>query len=148
MNEIDSQLLIITRRFMDFLSQFPEIFSDLVQGSIFNFAIYRSFKNLEKESPINIFHVLRTESGIEIHLLKAIDADLELTFSISAIEKLLKSKNQDEYTSLFGKFYNEPDEVIGWIDFILHKRIATLIDKGYGKFAIKAGIFGDERKDK
>ncbi len=148
MNEINSPLLITTKKFMDFLSQFPEIFSDLVQDSILNIAIYKSFKDLEVGAPINIFHVLRTEGGIEIHPFKVEDADLELAFSLNAIEKLIKVDNKNSYLLLFGKLYNEPDEEFGWIDFILHKRIATLIEKGYGKFAIKAGILEDDWMDK
>ena len=49
-----------------------------------------------------------------------------------------------EYAQLLGKFYNEPHETDGWIDFKLHKRTQTLIDMGYGRFAKTAGILEDD----
>lgn len=69
---------------------------------------------------------------------------MELAFSINAVEKLIETDNKDDYLLLFCKFYNEPDEELGWIDFTLYDRIVILIEKGYGKFALKAGLFGGE----
>jgi hypothetical protein len=134
----------IAKRYTIFLAQYPEIFSDLIQGSNFDFAIYNSFGAYDDESPVDIFNVLCNGHGIEIKPGNAVNADLELALSIKAIEKLIQTKTKVEYTKLFGYFYNEPDEEKGWIDFVLHKRTQTLIDMGYGKFAKTAGILEDE----
>jgi len=134
----------IAKRYTIFLAQYPEIFSDLIQGSNFDFAIYNSFGAYDDESPVDIFNVLCNGHGIEIKPGNAVNADLELALSIKAIEKLIKTKTKVEYTKLFGYFYNEPDEEKGWIDFVLHKRTQTLIDMGYGRFAKTAGILEDE----
>ncbi len=134
----------IAKRYTIFLAQYPEIFSDLIHGSNFDFAIYDSFGAYDDESPVDIFNVLCNGHGIEIKPGNAVNADLELALSIKAIEKLIKTKTKVEYTKLFGYFYNEPDEEKGWIDFVLHKRTQTLIDMGYGRFAKTAGILEDE----
>ncbi len=134
----------ICQQYMDFLGQYPEIFSDLVSGSDMDFAIYDSFDDFEEEKIMDAFHVIRKNEGIEIIPGKADDADLELALSKEAIGKLIQTKNKAEYATLFGNFYNEPSFTEGWIDFLLHKRTKTLIDMGYGKFAEAAGILEDE----
>ncbi|MBA7500531.1 hypothetical protein ES704_03291 [subsurface metagenome] len=134
----------ITKRYTIFLAQYPEIFSDLISGSIFDFAIYDSLKSYDNGSPIDIFNVLCNGNGIEIKPGKAEDADLELALSLDAVEKLIKTKDKEEYARLLGSFFNEPDEENGWIDFMLHKRTQILLDMGYGKFAQTAGILEDD----
>ncbi|TXT58729.1 MAG: hypothetical protein BAJALOKI2v1_310017 [Promethearchaeota archaeon] len=134
----------IVQKYMKFLGKFPEIFSDLITGSDMDFAIYGSFEDFESETPMDVFHVVRKDEGIEIQYGKADDADLELALSNEAVEKLINTGNKEDYAELFGKFYNEPDIEEGWIDFLLHKRTKTLIDQGYGKFAEAAGILEDE----
>ena len=134
----------LARKYTTFLSQYPEIFSDLVSGSNFDFAIYKSIEEYDAGSPQDIFNVYRNGQGIEIKSGRAIDADLELALSISAVKKLIQTKNKIEYAQLLGTFYNEPDENEGWIDFMLHKRTQLLIDMGYGRFAQTAGILEDD----
>ncbi len=134
----------IAKNYTAFLAQYPEIFSDLIHGSNLDFAIYDSFGAYDDESPVDIFNVLCNGHGIEIKPGNSVNADLELALSINAIEKLIQTKTEVEYTKLFGHFYNEPDEEKGWIDFVLHKRTQTLIDMGYGRFAKTAGILEDE----
>ena len=134
----------ICRDYMEFLSQYPEIFSDLVEGCDMNFAVYDSFDDFEDENPMDIFHVVRNGDGIEIFAGKADDADLELALSKEAVQKLIQTNTKDDYANLFGSFYNEPSFTEGWIDFLLHKRTRTLIDMGYGKFAEAANILEDE----
>jgi hypothetical protein len=134
----------LAKKYTSFLSQYPEIFSDLVSGSNFDFAIYKSIEEYDAGSPQDIFNVYRNGQGIEIKPGRAIDADLELALSISAVKKLIQTKNKIEYAQLLGTFYNEPDENKGWIDFMLYKRTQLLIDMGYGKFAQTAGILEDD----
>ena len=134
----------LARKYTTFLSQYPEIFSDLVSGSNFDFAIYKSIEEYDAGSPQDIFNVYRNGQGIEIKPGRAIDADLELALSISAVKKLIQTRNKIEYAQLLGTFYNEPDENEGWIDFMLHKRTQLLIDMGYGRFAQTAGILEDD----
>jgi hypothetical protein len=134
----------LAKKYTSFLSQYPEIFSDLVSGSNFDFAIYKSIEEYDAGSPQDIFNVYRNGQGIEIKPGRAIDADLELALSISAVKKLIQTKNKIEYAQLLGTFYNEPDENEGWIDFMLYKRTQLLIDMGYGKFAQTAGILEDD----
>ena len=134
----------IVKKYTLFLSQYPEIFSDLISGSIFDFAIYDSLDSYDSGSPIDIFNVLSNGNGIEIKPGKAMDADLELALSVEAVEKLIKTKDREEYARLLGSYFNEPDEENGWIDFMLHKRTQILLDMGYGRFAQAAGILEDE----
>ena len=134
----------LAKKYTTLLSQYPEIFSDLVSGSNFDFAIYKSIEEYDAGSPQDIFNVYRNGQGIEIKSGRAIDADLELALSISAVKKLIQTKNKIEYAQLLGTFYNEPDENEGWIDFMLHKRTQLLIDMGYGRFAQTAGILEDD----
>jgi Fe-S oxidoreductase len=134
-------------KYMAYLMQYPEIFSDLVDGSIMDFTIYEKIEDLENECPpIEAFNVARRLNGIEITGGRADSADLELALSTSAVKKLIECPTKDEYANLFGNFYNEPDEIEGWIDFVLNKRTKTLIKMGYGKFAEAAGILEDEDK--
>ncbi|NHI92410.1 MAG: (Fe-S)-binding protein [Candidatus Lokiarchaeota archaeon] len=140
--EIESN---IGKEYMNFLAKYPEIFADLTESSILDFAIYNGIDDLEEEKdPAFKFNVLRTGGGIEIKPGGADEPDLELALSINAVEKLIKNKTKNDYAEQFGLFYNEPDEEEGWIDFILHKRTKTLIKMGYGKFAEEAGILDDE----
>jgi hypothetical protein len=134
----------LARRYTTFLSQYPEIFSDLISGSHFDFAIYKSIEEYDAQSPIDIFNVYQNGQGIDIKPGRAHNSDLELALSVQAIEKLIQTKNKVEYAQLLGSFYNEPDEHKGWIDFMLHKRTQILIDMGYGKFAQTAGILQDD----
>jgi hypothetical protein len=134
----------LAKKYTTFLSQYPEIFSDLVFGSNFDFAIYKSIEEYDAGSPQDIFNVYRNGQGIEIKPGRAIDADLELALSVAAVEKLIQTNNKTEYAQLLGTFYNEPDEFKGWIDFMLHKRTQLLIDMGYGRFAQTAGIIEDD----
>ncbi|MFX1573496.1 MAG: hypothetical protein ACFFB0_12155 [Promethearchaeota archaeon] len=134
----------ITRKYTKFLSKYPEIFSDLISGSNFDFAIYDSIEDYDDHSPIDIFNVFRNTQGIEIKPGKAHDSDLELALSTEAVKKLIQTNTKKEYAELLGSFYNNPDEKKGWIDFELHKRTQTLINMGYGKFARSAGILSDE----
>ena len=134
----------IAKRYTTFLSQYPEIFSDLCNGSVFDFWIYDSLESYDDHCPVDVFNVLRNGKGIEIKPGKANDSDLELALSIDAIEKLIQTDTKVEYAQLLGNFYNEPDEEKGWIDFLLYKRTQTLIDMGYGRFAKTAGILEDE----
>ncbi len=134
----------IAKKYTSFLSQYPEIFSDLDDGSVFDFCLYDSIDEYDDESPVDVFNVLRNKQGIELKPGKAIDSDLELALSINAVKKLIQSQTKVEYAQLFGSFYNEPDENEGWIDFTLHKRTQAIIDRGYGRFAKTAGILEDE----
>jgi len=134
----------ITKKYTTFLAKYPEIFSDLINGSDFDFALYDSLEAYDKRSPIDIFHVYRNGNGIEIKPGCAVDSDLELALSLDAVEKLIQTKTRVEYAQLLGAFYNNPDEKNGWIDFVLHKRTQTLIDMGYGRFAQTAGILKDD----
>jgi len=133
----------IVKKYTFFLSQYPEIFSDLVKGSIFDFAIYNSLESYDNKSPIDSFNVLCNGNGIEIKPGNANDADLELALSVDAVEKLIKTKDKEEYVQLLGSFFNEPDETNGWIDIMLFRRTQILIDMGYGAFAQTAGILCD-----
>lgn len=134
----------IAQKYTRFLSKYPEIFFDLCNGSHFNFAIYNSIESYDDRSPLDCFNVSRNKQGIVIQPGKVEDSDLELALSIEAIEKLIQTNTKLEYAKLLGSFYNFPDEENGWIDFFLHKRTRTLIDMGYGKFAMTAGILEDE----
>ncbi len=134
----------IAKNYTKFLAKYPEIFSDLIFGSNFDFALYDSVDTYDKESPVDVFNVLRNQNGIEIKPGKAVDGDLELALSVSAVKKLIKTKTKIEYAQLLGTFYDDPDEEIGWIDFVLHKRTQALIDMGYGRFAQTAGILKDD----
>lgn len=135
----------IAAKYMAYLSQYPDIFSDLVQDAVMDFTIYRKIEDLENEcEPVEAFNVVRTATGIDIKMGRANSADLELALSVRAVERLIGCATKTAYAELFGKFYNEPDEEAGWIDFILNKRTKTLIKMGYGKFAEAAGILEDE----
>ena len=134
----------IAQQYTVFLSRYPEIFSDLTEGSIFDFALYESLESYDKGSNLDVFHVLRNQNGIEIKPGNAKSADLELSLSVGAVEKLIKTQDKEEYAKLLGSFYNDPDEENGWIDFTLHKRTQVLIDMGYGRFAQTAGILEDD----
>ncbi|MFW9826034.1 MAG: hypothetical protein ACFFEY_00240 [Candidatus Thorarchaeota archaeon] len=134
----------IVRKYTKFLALYPEIFSDLTSGSIFDFALYDSINSYDKQSPLDVFNVYRNRNGIEIKPGKGINSDLELALSIKSVEKLIQTKNKKEYAELLGYFYNNPDEDNGWIDFVLYKRTQTLIEMGYGKFAKTAGILEDD----
>jgi len=124
---INEYKTVLAKNYTTFLSKFPEIFSDLVSGSIFDFAIYNSIKSYDEKSPVDVFNVLQNGRGIEINPGRADDADLELALSIEAVEKLIQTDTKTEYAKLLGNFYNFPDEEKGWIDFFLHKRTQTLI---------------------
>lgn len=134
----------IARNYTKFLSNYPEIFADLILGSHFDFAIYDSIESYDARAPIDVFNVYRNGEGIEIKPGKANNADLELALSVEAIEKLIKTKDNVEYAQLLGSFYNEPNEENGWIDFMLFKRTQKIIEMGYGKFAQTAGILEDD----
>lgn len=134
----------IAKKYTIFLAQYPEIFSDLIFGSNFDFALYDSLEAYDKESPIDIFNILRSRNGIEIKPGRAVDSDLELALSVNTVRKLIRTNTKIEYAQLMGYFYNNPDEQKGWIDFILHKRTQTIIEMGYGKFAQTAGIIEDD----
>lgn len=134
----------IARNYTKFLTQYPEIFSDLINGSNFDFALYDSIETYDKESPVDIFNVYRNGNGIEIKPGRAVDSDLELALSVDAVKKLIQTKTKVDYAQLLGLFYDNPDEEKGWIDFVLHKRTQTLINMGYGKFAQTAGILKDD----
>ncbi|MFW9952446.1 MAG: hypothetical protein ACFFKA_20190 [Candidatus Thorarchaeota archaeon] len=134
----------IARNYTNFLSNYPEIFADLILGSHFDFAIYDSIESYDARAPIDVFNVYRNGEGIEIKPGKANNADLELALSVEAIEKLIKTKDNVEYAQLLGSFYNEPNEQNGWIDFMLFKRTQKIIEMGYGKFAQTAGILEDD----
>lgn len=149
--ELSSQIIDVNayktelaKKYTSFLSKYPEIFADLINGSVFDFAIYESLENYDEHSPVDIFNVLRNGKGIEIKPGKADDSDMELALSTEAIKKLIQTNTKVEYAELLGYFYNDPDEKKGWIDFELHKRTQTLINMGYGKFARTAGILSDE----
>jgi len=134
----------LAKKYTTFLAQYPEIFADLISGSHFDFALYNSVETYDKESPVDIFNVLRNGNGIEIKPGRAIDSDLELALSVCAVKKLIQTKTKKEYAQLLGTFYDDPDDEKGWIDFVLHKRTQTLINMGYGKFAQTAGILKDD----
>ena len=142
--DIDAYETDLAKSYTTFLSQYPEIFSDLDNGCVFDFCLYNSIEEYDKESPVDVFNVLRNGQGIEIKPGKAINSDLELALSIDAVKKLLQTKDRVEYAQLLGSFYNDPDENKGWIDFELHKRTQTIIDMGYGRFARTAGILEDD----
>ncbi len=142
--DIDAYKTDLAKRYTTFLSQYPEIFSDLDHGSVFDFCLYNSIDEYDDQSPADVFNVLRNGQGIEIKPGKANESDLELALSVDAVKKLLQTKDKEEYAKLLGYFYNEPDEKKGWIDFVLHKRTQTIIDMGYGRFAKTAGILEDE----
>lgn len=134
----------IAKKYTTFLSRYPEIFSDLISGSDFDFALYETIETYDNKSPVDIFNVFCNGHGIEIRPGPADDSDLELALSIKAVKKLIQTKNKGEYAQLLGHFFNNPDEEEGWIDFILHKRTQILIDMGYGRFARTAGILEED----
>ena len=82
----------IVKNYTRFLAQYPEIFSDLTFGSNFDFALYNSVETYDKESPVDVFNVLRNGNGIEIKPGRAFDSDLELALSVSAVKKLIQTK--------------------------------------------------------
>jgi hypothetical protein len=130
--------------FPDYLERHPEIFADLVSDSVLDFANFKSWNSFDKgDKPLSVFHVRRTQNGIEIKPGRAERADVALNFSPDAVEDLVSSFDRDEYARKFGRFYNEPTET-KWIDFILNKSTKTLIRMGYGKFAREAGILQEE----
>ncbi len=134
----------LTQDYVNYLSKHPEIFTDLVSGSVLDFTIYNSIDDFEDElPPTGKFHVIRLEDKIEIYLGNADNPDLQLALSTGAVRELVDSATKKEYSLKFGNFYNDPEEEL-WIDFILHKRTKTLIKMGYGKFAEEAGILDDE----
>ena len=143
-SDTDTYRTDLTKNYTTFLSKYPEIFSDLDNGSVFDFCLYNSIDEYYDQSPVDGFNVLRNGHGIEIKPGKANESDLELALSVDAVKKLLQTKDKEEYAKLMGTFYNEPDEKKGWIDFVLHKRTQTIIDMGYGRFAKTAGILKDE----
>ena len=134
----------LAKNYTTFLSKYPEIFSDLISGSDFDFALYDSIEAYDNRSPVDIFNVYCNGHGIEIRPGRADDSDLELALSIEAVKKLTQTKTKVEYAQLLGYFFNNPDEEKGWIDFILHKRTQILINMGYGRFARTAGILEDD----
>ncbi|MFW9949829.1 MAG: hypothetical protein ACFFKA_06875 [Candidatus Thorarchaeota archaeon] len=134
----------LARKYIIFLSKYPEIFSDLDSGFRFDFAIYNSIEDYDAGSPLDVFYVYGNGHNIELKPGRATSSDLELALSVQAVEKLIQTKDKIEYTHLLGSFYNEPDEQKGWIDFILHKRTQAVIDMGYGRFAQTAGILKDD----
>jgi hypothetical protein len=134
----------IAKKYTIFLSKYPEIFSDLISGSDFDFALYDSIKAYDNRAPVDVFHVYSNGHGIEIKPGRAVDSDLELALSIEAVKKLIQTNTKAEYAKLLGSFYNYPDERKGWVDFFLNKRTQILIDMGYGKFAQTAGILNDD----
>ena len=134
----------LAKKYSTFLSKYPEIFSDLVSGFRFDFAIYNSIEEYEAGSPIDVFFIEGNGHSIELKPGRAPNPDLEFAVSIQAVEKLIQTKDEVEYTQLLGYFFNEPDEQKGWVDFILHKRTQTIIDMGYGRFAQTAGILKED----
>ena len=134
----------IAKKYTTFLAQYPEIFSDLIFGSNFDFALYETVETYDKESPVDVFNVFRNGNEIEIKPGRAAKSDLELALSVNAVKKLIQTKTKEEYAQLLGTFYDDPDEEKGWIDFVLNKRTQTIIDMGYGKFAQTAGILKDD----
>ena len=140
----NSYKTVTVRIYSTFLANYPELFSDLVKASVFDFAIYHSLESYDKGAPYDIFNVYCNGKGIEIKPGKAEDSDLELALSVEAVQQLIQTKDKEQYAQLLGSFFNEPDEEKGWIDFILHKRTQLLIDMGYGKFAQTAGILSDD----
>ena len=134
----------LAKKYTTFLSKYPEIFSDLISGSDFDFALYDSIEAYDNRSPVDIFNVYCNDHGIEIRPGRADDSDLELALSIKAVKSLIQTKNKVEYAQLLGYFFNNPDEEKGWIDFILHKRTQILIDMGYGRFARTDGILEED----
>jgi hypothetical protein len=134
----------IAKKYTKFLSQYPEIFFDLINGSNFDFAIYDTLDAYDEHAPVDVFNVMRNGKGIDIKPGFAENSDLELALSTKAIEKLIQTNSKVEYAKTLGSYYNFPDEKKGWIDFVLHKRTQILIDMGYGKFAMTAGILEDE----
>jgi hypothetical protein len=134
----------LAKKYTTFLSQFPEIFSDLISGFRFDFAIYNSVEEYEARSPMDVFYIQGNGHSIELKPGRATSPDLEFALSKQAVEKLIQTNDKVEYTQLLGYFFNEPDEQKGWVDFILHKRTQTIIDLGYGRFAQTAGILKDD----
>ena len=57
--DIDAYKTKLAKKYTTFLSKYPEIFSDLINGSVFDFAIYDSLENYDEHSPVDIFNVLR-----------------------------------------------------------------------------------------
>jgi len=143
-SEVPIETHPLTQEYINYLSKTPEIFVDLVSGSVLDFVVYDTIDNFEDERPpLGKFHVVRLENKIEIHNGKADNADLQLALSEGAVQELIQSKTKKEYSHKFGQFYNDPEED-HWIDFVLHKRTKTLIKMGYGKFAEEAGILEED----
>ncbi|MHA1264983.1 MAG: (Fe-S)-binding protein [Candidatus Helarchaeota archaeon] len=137
----------LTQEYINYLSRHPEIFSDLVPGSVLDFTVYSSIDDFDEERPpVGNFHVIRLEDKIELYNGFADNPDLQLALSEGAVRELVNSTSKKEYSHRFGNFYNDPEEEC-WIDFILHKRTKTLIKMGYGKFAEEAGILEEEEED-
>jgi len=136
----------LTLDYINYLSNHPEIFADLVPGAILDFTVFETIDAFEdEEPPQGAFHVSRSGNSIEIKLGLADTPDLQLALSEGAVQGLISTKSKKDYSLKFGTFYNDPEEE-HWIDFILHKRTKTLLRMGYGKFAEEAGIL-DENED-
>nr|MDO8082248.1 (Fe-S)-binding protein [Candidatus Freyarchaeota archaeon] len=134
----------LAQKFAKYLDNHPKIFGDLIPDSIIDFSLFDSLENFENEKPpLEVFHVLRTEDGINVGKGKANSADVEIAFSQNAVNHLISSSDEKQYAKRFGKFYNEPTEA-AWIDFLLNRSTRVLIKMGYAKFAKDAGILEDE----
>ncbi len=136
--------LALSQQFIKYLDNHPNIFVDLVTDSLIDFSLFDSLENFEDEKPpLEAFHVLRTEYGINVGNGKANAADVEIALSQNAVKNLISSNDERQYAKRFGKFYNEPTEET-WIDFLLNRSTRVLIRMGYGQFAREAGILEDE----
>ncbi len=137
----------LTQEYINYLSKTPEIFGDLIPGSVLDFTVYSSIDDFDDElPPTGKFHIIRLESKIEIYSGQADNPDLQLALSEGAVRELVNTNSKKEYSRKFGGFYNDPEEEF-WIDFVLHKRTKTLIKMGYGKFAEEAGILEEDDDD-
>ena len=136
--------LTLGQQFSKYLDNHPNIFVDLVTDCLIDFSLFNSLNEFEDEKPpLEVFHVLRTEDGINIDYGKANASDVEIAFSQTAVKNLISSNSEKQYAKRFGKFYNEPSEE-NWIDFLLNRSTRVLIKMGYGAFAREAGILEDE----
>lgn len=136
--------LTLGRQFIKYIDNHPNIFVDLITDSLLDFSLFNSLDEFEDEKPpLEVFHVLRTEDGINIDYGKANAADVEIAFSQNAVQNLISSKSEKQYAKRFGRFYNEPTEET-WIDFLLNRSTRVLIKMGYGAFAREAGILEDQ----
>ncbi len=116
-------------KFMEYLTNHPMIFDGLKKGAVIDYEIEDSRFHIEVTGKREV--VARPQ--------RADNPDVELMFSLAAVNTLVTFDSEDKYAEQFGKFFKEPTDSV-WIRFNLRLNIVKLLMKGYRKFAQKAGL--------